>query len=178
MALGSLVFLAIEVQQGHEQGAIIHFRSREMILKSFITNNNVEQHQDVELSKMIFQQTTSCNDTSSDDIITAFTRLSVEEGLFCGSLQLEFHRYACPPSIQHNLNCWYALFNDFPLLAKTSSILIDIRRRHPPCTSPRDLNRSINQLLGQRTDLPPIPFTIPNDRQPDVQHCHSSNFLA
>lgn len=80
VALGSLVFLAIEVLQGHEQEAIIHFRSGEAILKSLGSCRSIAL--ELEPSKLSFVQVKSDHDAISDDIITAFTRISVEEELF------------------------------------------------------------------------------------------------
>jgi hypothetical protein len=78
-ALASLVFLAIEVLQGHEQEAIIHVRSGEAILKSLGPHNSIAQ------PKSLYTSAKSNRDTISDDIITAFTRLSVKEELFIGA---------------------------------------------------------------------------------------------
>ncbi|KUJ20144.1 uncharacterized protein LY89DRAFT_682930 [Mollisia scopiformis] len=81
-ALGSLVFLAIEVLQGYEQGAIIHYQSGETIIRSlsniFPPNHNANSFHSMS------PPAGYSKDTISDDIITAFTRLSVDEELFLG----------------------------------------------------------------------------------------------
>ena len=78
--LGSLVFLAIEVLQGHELGALMHLQSAHAILKSLPSlrdHSNTPDLKPVNLSNIFTDDI--------EDLLTAFTRLSVDQYLFHGS---------------------------------------------------------------------------------------------
>ena len=89
--LGSLIFLAIEVLQGHEMGALLHMRSGEAILRSLPSGKSGIYNT---LSITSVKETTNvaidCGD--SGDLVTAYTRLSIDEYPFlglCGSSNSE-----------------------------------------------------------------------------------------
>lgn len=72
--LGSLVFLAVEVLRGHEHAALLHFRSGSDILKSLSFDETLLPPRMLHLSQ----------GEEFDDVVTAFTRLSVEQIPFVG----------------------------------------------------------------------------------------------
>lgn len=81
VVLGSLVLLAIEVLQGHESGALMHLRNGAAILKGILPTA-------VDVSSTVMVCGTSVpytqHGTESEYLITAFTRLSVQELPFFG----------------------------------------------------------------------------------------------
>ncbi|KAH6715262.1 hypothetical protein DL95DRAFT_382518 [Leptodontidium sp. 2 PMI_412] len=81
--LGSLVFLALEVLQGHEMGALIHMRSGEAILKS-LPSSKPELLTSLATSGPQYAAKVTADIGDSEDLVTAYTRLSVEEYPFLG----------------------------------------------------------------------------------------------
>jgi hypothetical protein len=96
--LGCLVFIAIEVLQGHEFGAILHMKNAVAILKS--VRSPALPQPSTPLSPILLGGTASSSTGdipetvggnfpwgllgSSEDLVTAFTRLSVDEYPFFG----------------------------------------------------------------------------------------------
>lgn len=82
--LGSIVFLAIEVLQGNETEALVHFRSGLAILKSFLHSNYDMRHTRNASEHSRLSSIQSRTD-DFDVLASAFTRLSVQQCLFVGS---------------------------------------------------------------------------------------------
>ncbi|KAH7321522.1 hypothetical protein BKA65DRAFT_512360 [Rhexocercosporidium sp. MPI-PUGE-AT-0058] len=81
--LGSLVFLALEVLQGHEMGALVHMRSGEAILKS-LPSSKPELLTSLAASGPKYEPYVKTDIGDSEDLVTAYTRLSIEEYPFLG----------------------------------------------------------------------------------------------
>ena len=81
--LGSLMFLAIEVLQGHELGALMHIRSGEAIIKS-LPSSSPDFLSTLGRSKPRYSRGINPTGEDSKDLATAYTRLSVEKYPFLG----------------------------------------------------------------------------------------------
>ncbi|OBT45177.1 hypothetical protein VE00_04285 [Pseudogymnoascus sp. WSF 3629] len=81
--LGSLMFVAIEVLQGHELGALMHIRSGEAIVKS-LPSSSPDLLSTLGRSEPRYSGGINPTDEDSKDLVTAYTRLSVEEYPFLG----------------------------------------------------------------------------------------------
>lgn len=81
--LGSLLFIAVEVLLANEMGALIHLRSGEAILRNLPSSNSkfTDRAADTYLEHV---SSFSTVDGDSEDLVTAYTRLSVEEYPFLG----------------------------------------------------------------------------------------------
>ena len=81
--LGSIVLLAIEVLHGNEAGALLHFRGGSSILKSLA---NEGPRMKGAIGPPNYKHSRNSNATSDefDEVITAFTRLSIEQYPFIG----------------------------------------------------------------------------------------------
>lgn len=89
--LGSLIFLAIEVLQGHEMGALLHMRSGEAILKS-LPSGKPDIYNTLSTNGRRYAANVKIDCGDSEDLVTAYTRLSVDEYPFlglCGSSNSE-----------------------------------------------------------------------------------------
>ncbi|KFZ02791.1 hypothetical protein V502_11507 [Pseudogymnoascus sp. VKM F-4520 (FW-2644)] len=84
--LGSLMFLAIEVLQGHELGALMHIRSGEAIIKG-LPSSSPDLLSTLARSEPRYSRGINPTREDSKDLVTAYTRLSVEYPFlgFCGS---------------------------------------------------------------------------------------------
>ncbi|KAH7393168.1 hypothetical protein BKA64DRAFT_78517 [Cadophora sp. MPI-SDFR-AT-0126] len=81
--LGSLIFLAIEVLQGHEMGALLHMRSGKAILKS-LSAWKPDLHNPASARGRKYAAHVIADSGDSEDLVTACTRLSTDEYPFLG----------------------------------------------------------------------------------------------
>lgn len=84
VVLGTIVFLAIEVLQGNETGAIVHFKSGSAILKSILCSS-YDMRSACSHSKTGQFTNTHSGIDDLDIVVSAFARLSVEDSSFVGS---------------------------------------------------------------------------------------------
>ncbi|PVH85458.1 hypothetical protein DL98DRAFT_527466 [Cadophora sp. DSE1049] len=98
--LGSLVFLAIEVLQGHELGALLHMRSGEAILKS-LPSSKPNLLNTLATSGPIYAANVTTDFGDLEDLVTAYTRLSVDEYPFLGLCGSSTSEPKVPLSFDH-----------------------------------------------------------------------------
>jgi hypothetical protein len=113
--LGSLVFLAIEVLQGHESGALMHLGNGMAILKSHLSPSADD-------TSIVFPSDHLGAET--EDLVAAFTRLSVEEFPF-------FDLHTSVPSATPSQPTYFADLKDAGTsLNSIVTAVYNFKRRH------------------------------------------------
>ena len=98
--LGSIVLLAVEVLHGNEAGALLHFRGASSILKG-LANEGASLSSTIVPSSSKQSLISYATTGEFDEVITAFTRLSIEQYPFVGLRSGDSHNIpTLPPRFQ------------------------------------------------------------------------------